>query len=117
MVSGYQRSYIHAGDGGVLAIDWPSHLDLSGENGLDTTFLLIAGTSEGSGNQDIQSFVQRSVRCGYFPIVMNPRGCGGSPLITPRYGAEAFYFSCFDNCEAYMLYNQYINLTLILKKN
>ena len=91
-LSGYQRSYIHVGDGGVLAIDWPSHLDLPGENGLDTTFLLIAGTSEGSGNQNIQSFVQRSIRCGYFPIVMNPRGCGGSPLITPRYGSEAFIF-------------------------
>jgi hypothetical protein len=89
VLSGYQRRYVQAEDGGVLAIDWPSHLDLLGDNGLDTTVLLIAGTAAGSRNKHIQSFVKRSIRRGYFPIVMNPRGCGGSPLITPRYSSRA----------------------------
>eukprot|EP00250_Pteridium_aquilinum_P023453 c2692_g1_i1 orf=1-573(-) len=37
----FQRTFLYTEDGGVLAIDWPSHLELSGEHGLDTTFLLV----------------------------------------------------------------------------
>ncbi|KAI5073559.1 hypothetical protein GOP47_0011572 [Adiantum capillus-veneris] len=80
----YQRIFLHTKDGGVLAIDWPSHLELSGEHGLDTTVLLVPGLSNGSKEKGIQEFVQRCVKHGYFPIVLNPRGCGGSPLTTPR---------------------------------
>ncbi len=43
------------------------------------------GTTEGSGDQGIQRFVMRAVCCGYFPIVLNPRGCAASPLTTPRH--------------------------------
>ncbi|XP_047052617.1 uncharacterized protein LOC124658291 [Lolium rigidum] len=32
----------------------------------------------------VQMFVLDALKSGYFPIVMNPRGCGGSPLTTPR---------------------------------
>ncbi|MCO5576781.1 hypothetical protein L7F22_030601 [Adiantum nelumboides] len=80
----YQRIFLHTKDGGVLAIDWPSHLELSSEHGLDTTVLLVPGFSNGSKDKGIQEFVQRCVKHGYFPIVLNPRGCGGSPLTTPR---------------------------------
>ncbi|KAI5073557.1 hypothetical protein GOP47_0011570 [Adiantum capillus-veneris] len=80
----YRRIFLHTKDGGVLAIDWPSHLELSGEHGLDTMVLLVPGLLNGSKEKGIQEVVQRCVKHGYFPIVLNPRGCGGSPLTTPR---------------------------------
>ncbi|KAH7422912.1 hypothetical protein KP509_12G031700 [Ceratopteris richardii] len=80
----YQRIFLHADDGGILAIDWPSHLELSGEHGLDTIILLIPGSFEGSRGKIIRDFVRRCIQSGYFPIVLNPRGCGGSQLTTPR---------------------------------
>lgn len=34
--------------------------------------------------RSIKEFVVDALKYGYFPIVMNPRGCGGSPLTTAR---------------------------------
>ncbi|XP_077236466.1 uncharacterized protein LOC143877983 isoform X2 [Tasmannia lanceolata] len=80
----YQRICISADDGGVISLDWPANLDLTKEHGLDTTLLLVPGTAEGSMDRNIRSFVCESLRNGCFPIVMNPRGCAGSPLTTAR---------------------------------
>ncbi|CAO2823113.1 unnamed protein product, partial [Amaranthus hypochondriacus] len=80
----YQRVCVGTDDGGVISLDWPSNLDLSEERGLDTTVLLVPGTAEGSMDEDIRSFVRDCLRRGLFPIVMNPRGCAGSPLTTAR---------------------------------
>ncbi|XP_047311459.1 uncharacterized protein LOC124914881 [Impatiens glandulifera] len=79
----YQRVCVSADDGGVISLDWPATLDLS-EHGLDTTLVIIPGTTEGSMDENIQLFVRESLRHGCFPIVMNPRGCAGSPLTTAR---------------------------------
>jgi predicted alpha/beta-fold hydrolase len=65
-------------------LDWPMQLEFAADNGFDNTLLLIPGTTEGSGDQGIQRFVMRAACCGYFPIVLNPRGCAASPLTTPR---------------------------------
>ncbi|KAI4990481.1 hypothetical protein ZWY2020_038844 [Hordeum vulgare] len=80
----YQRLCIPLDDGGVIALDWPANLDLDKEHGLDSTVLVVPGTPEGSMDRGIEMFVLDALKNGYFPIVMNPRGCGGSPLTTPR---------------------------------
>ncbi|KNA20414.1 hypothetical protein SOVF_052600 isoform A [Spinacia oleracea] len=80
----YQRVCIGTDDGGVLSLDWPSKLDLREERGLDTTVLLIPGTAKGSMDDNVRSVVRECLRRGLFPVVMNPRGCAGSPLTTAR---------------------------------
>lgn len=81
----YQRLCVGTDDGGVLALDWPEDLELAGEQGLDTTVLIVPGTPEGSMDGKVRAFVREALGHGSFPIVMNPRGCAGSPLTTPRY--------------------------------
>ncbi|KAL8040167.1 hypothetical protein ABFX02_10G080600 [Erythranthe guttata] len=80
----YQRICIDTEDGGVLSLDWPVNLDLEEERGLDTTVLIVPGTAEGSNERKIRVFVCDCLRRGVFPVVMNPRGCAGSPLTTAR---------------------------------
>ncbi|WVZ65061.1 hypothetical protein U9M48_014483, partial [Paspalum notatum var. saurae] len=80
----YQRVCVGLEDGGVIALDWPDNLDLGGEHGLDSTMIVVPGTPEGSMERSIKEFVVDALKNGYFPIVMNPRGCGGSPLTTAR---------------------------------
>ncbi|CAG7911092.1 unnamed protein product [Brassica rapa] len=80
----YQRICITTEDGGVVSLDFPADLDLREERGMDTTVILIPGTPEGSMDQSVRSFVSEALRRGVFPVVMNPRGCAGSPLTTPR---------------------------------
>jgi hypothetical protein len=80
----YQRICVPLEDGGVIALDWPDNLDLDKEHGLDSTVLVVPGTPEGSMERSIKVFVVDALKNGYFPIVMNPRGCGGSPLTTAR---------------------------------
>ena len=41
----YQRKCLFAADGGVVAIDWPAQLDLTGEDGFDNVLLLVPGMS------------------------------------------------------------------------
>lgn len=80
----YQRVCVGTEDGGVVSLDWPANLDLGKEHGLDTTVLLVPGTPQGSMDGNVRSLVSDALRCGYFPVVMNPRGCAGSPLTTAR---------------------------------
>ncbi|KAI3443511.1 hypothetical protein Pfo_000176 [Paulownia fortunei] len=80
----YQRICVGTEDGGVLSLDWPANLDLEEERGLDTTVLIVPGTAEGSNERKIRIFVCDCLRRGVFPVVMNPRGCAGSPLTTAR---------------------------------
>ncbi|CAI9286177.1 unnamed protein product [Lactuca saligna] len=80
----YQRICVNTDDGGVVSLDWPASLDLTNELGLDTTILVVAGTTDGSMDENVMSFVYECLKRGCFPIVMNPRGCARSPLTTPR---------------------------------
>ncbi|XP_040370025.1 uncharacterized protein LOC112186367 isoform X2 [Rosa chinensis] len=80
----YQRLCVRTDDGGVVSLDWPANLDLEEEHGLDTTLILVPGTAQGSMDPNVRSFVYEALVRGCFPIVMNPRGCAGSPLTTPR---------------------------------
>ncbi|XP_065851438.1 uncharacterized protein [Euphorbia lathyris] len=80
----YQRVCVNTVDGGVISLDWPASLDLREEHGLDSTLLLVPGTPEGSADENVRSFVCEALRRGIFPVVMNPRGCAGSPLTTAR---------------------------------
>lgn len=80
----FQRVCVSTEDGGVVSLDWPANLDLEKEHGLDTTLLLIPGSPQGSLDKNVRSFVAESLNRGCFPVVMNPRGCAGSPLTTAR---------------------------------
>ncbi|QCE15541.1 Alpha/Beta hydrolase fold [Vigna unguiculata] len=80
----YQRVCVSGADGGVVSLDWPDNLDLEEERGLDSTLLLVPGTPQGSMDADVRLFVVEALKRGYFPVVMNPRGCAASPLTTPR---------------------------------
>uniref|UniRef100_A0A6P3Z3C9 uncharacterized protein LOC107406661 isoform X1 n=2 Tax=Ziziphus jujuba TaxID=326968 RepID=A0A6P3Z3C9_ZIZJJ len=80
----YQRVCVNTDDGGVISLDWPAHLDLEEEHGLDTTLLLVPGSAEGSMDRNVRSFVCEALKRGLFPVLMNPRGCAGSPLTTAR---------------------------------
>ncbi|CAK7352308.1 unnamed protein product [Dovyalis caffra] len=80
----YQRVCVNAEDGGVISIDWPANLELEEEHGLDTTLLLVPGTANGSSEENVRFFVVDALRRGFFPVVMNPRGCAGSPITTAR---------------------------------
>ncbi|XP_050216132.1 uncharacterized protein LOC126667212 isoform X2 [Mercurialis annua] len=80
----YQRVCVSTDDGGVISIDWPANLELREEHGLDTTLLLVPGTTEGSLDKNVREFVCDALKRGFFPLVVNPRGCAGSPLTTPR---------------------------------
>ncbi|MCD9640082.1 hypothetical protein HAX54_025113 [Datura stramonium] len=80
----YQRTCLSTEDGGVVSLDWPANLDLEEEYGLDSTLVIVPGTTEGSMDKNIRAFVIESLRRGCFPVVMNPRGCAGSPLTTAR---------------------------------
>ncbi|KAJ1402966.1 Alpha/Beta hydrolase fold [Sesbania bispinosa] len=80
----YQRVCVNAADGGVVSLDWPANLDLEQERGLDSTLLLVPGTPHGSMDNNIRFFVIEALKRGFFPVVMNPRGCAASPLTTPR---------------------------------
>ncbi|ONK66041.1 uncharacterized protein A4U43_C06F3560 [Asparagus officinalis] len=81
---GYQRVCVGTEDGGVISLDWPEDLDLGREYGRDATVLIVPGTAEGSMDRDVRRFVVDALRSGCFPVVMNPRGCAGSPLTTAR---------------------------------
>lgn len=92
----YQRVCVNTDDGGVISLDWPAHLDLEEEHGLDTTLLLVPGSAEGSMDRNVRSFVCEALKRGLFPVLMNPRGCAGSPLTTARYVQLSFPLcSCF----------------------
>ncbi|KVH94043.1 hypothetical protein Ccrd_003900 [Cynara cardunculus var. scolymus] len=80
----YQRLCVNTDDGGVVSLDWPANLTLTHEHGLDTTIFIVPGTSDGSMDENVRSFVYECLKRGCFPIVMNPRGCARSPLTTPR---------------------------------
>lgn len=80
----YQRVCVSTDDGGVIALDWPANLELTEDHGLDTTILLVPGTVQGSMDGNIRAFVRECLKRGCFPVVMNPRGCAGSPVTTPR---------------------------------
>lgn len=91
----YQRVCVNTDDGGVISLDWPANLDLTEEHGLDTTLLIVPGSAQGSTDVNIRSFVCDALKRGYFPVVMNPRGCAGSPLTTARYVAASIFYSKF----------------------
>lgn len=81
----YQRVCLHAPDGGVVAIDWPVELDFDTyEDNFANILLLVPGTTEGSEDEGVKQFVNDAMHYGYFPVVLNPRGCANSPVTTPR---------------------------------
>lgn len=51
----YQRQCLHADDGGVVTIDWPAELEITGADGLDNTLLLISGIVSLVRNQKTNS--------------------------------------------------------------
>ncbi|CAM8969887.1 unnamed protein product [Rhodiola kirilowii] len=107
----YQRLCVPTDEGGVISLDLPANLNLGEENGLDTTLLLVPGTTEGSMDKDVQMFVSESLNRGCFPVVLNPRGCAGSPLTTPRIFTAG---DSDDVCKAVQFISEMRPLTTIM---
>ncbi|KAJ6407332.1 hypothetical protein OIU84_010772 [Salix udensis] len=80
----FQRVCVNTEDGGVISLDWPADLELEEEHGLDTTLLLFPGTAKGSSEDNVRFLVVDALKRGFFPVVMNPRGCAASPITTAR---------------------------------
>ncbi|KAF9680350.1 hypothetical protein SADUNF_Sadunf06G0112100 [Salix dunnii] len=80
----FQRVCVNTEDGGVISLDWPADLELEEEHGLDTTLLLVPGTAKGSSEDNVRFLVVDALKRGFFPVVMNPRGCAASPITTAR---------------------------------
>lgn len=91
----YQRVCVGTEDGGVLSLDWPENLDFEEDRGLDTTLLIVPGTPQGSLEREIKTLVCECLRRGCFPVVMNPRGCAGSPVTTSRYVLDSVMLLSF----------------------
>ncbi|KAJ6742632.1 ALPHA/BETA-HYDROLASES SUPERFAMILY PROTEIN [Salix viminalis] len=80
----FQRVCVNTEDGGVISLDWPADLELEEEHGLETTLLLVPGTAKGSSEDNVRFLVVDALKRGFFPVVMNPRGCAASPITTAR---------------------------------
>jgi hypothetical protein len=95
----FQRVCVNTEDGGVISLDWPADLELEEEHGLDTTLLLVPGTAKGSSEDNVRFFVVDALKRGFFPVVMNPRGCAASPITTARY----FLFSMLNLTASFLV--------------
>jgi hypothetical protein len=95
----FQRVCVNTEDGGVISLDWPVDLELEEEHGLDTTLLLVPGTAKGSSEDNVRFFVVDALKRGFFPVVMNPRGCAASPITTARY----FLFSMLNLTASFLV--------------
>eukprot|EP00873_Tetraselmis_striata_P040455 jgi/Tetstr1/460719/TSEL_005906.t1 len=86
----YERQELKLPDGGLVSLDW-----LAGEtvNTLPRSapvLILLPSLIAGSQNVYIAAVARRAARAGIRPVVLNSRGCAGTPVITPKiYSASA----------------------------
>lgn len=76
------------GDDGVVALDWVAGDDrrIAAEA---PTLILLPGLTGGSGDTYVRHMLIRARNRGWRVVVFNSRGCGDSPVSTPRfYSAE-----------------------------
>ncbi|TMW59059.1 hypothetical protein Poli38472_007204 [Pythium oligandrum] len=88
----YERQTLDMPDGGILSLDWalPPRPDCTVPRVSDLdptrrTMLILPGLTGGSHEYYVRCLVHRMVReHGWQAVVLNARGCGDTPIKTPR---------------------------------
>lgn len=93
----YERQLLEMPDGGVVSLDWALPLR---KNGSPTpladidrnrrTALVLPGLTGGSSEHYIRSAVHCLQLKGWQVVVLNARGCAGTPLRTPQFFCIAY---------------------------
>jgi len=86
----YERRILPTEDGGSLALDILEDFDGGGAGAQEEApprdwVLLVSGLGGGSEDSYVQSMAAAAARRGYGVAVLNMRGCGGSPVTSPRF--------------------------------
>ncbi|GKA46407.1 embryogenesis-associated protein EMB8-like protein [Tanacetum coccineum] len=85
----FRRECLTLKDKGVIALDWVAGDDhyLSPKSPL---LILMAGLTSGSGDSYIKHMVLTANKKGWRVVAVNSRGCGRSPVITPKFFGATF---------------------------
>ncbi|GJR58774.1 embryogenesis-associated protein EMB8-like protein [Tanacetum coccineum] len=85
----YRRECLRTSDDGVVALDWVAGDDkcLSPKSPI---LILLAGLTGGSGESYIKHMLLRARNKGWRVVAFNSRGCGDSPVITPKFYSASF---------------------------
>ncbi|GJU25204.1 embryogenesis-associated protein EMB8-like protein [Tanacetum coccineum] len=85
----FRRECIWTKDKGVVALDWVAGDDhcLSPKSPI---LVLVPGLANGSGDSYIRHMVLTANKKGWRVVAFNHRGCGRSPVITPKFFSESF---------------------------
>jgi len=78
----YDRELVSMRDGGVIGLDWhkmPKWKAIQGR-----TAVIIPGLTSSSEETYVRRMVLALQKAGWAAVVMNNRGCGGTPVLTPR---------------------------------
>ncbi|TYZ60846.1 hypothetical protein PybrP1_000425, partial [[Pythium] brassicae (nom. inval.)] len=93
----YERQLLEMPDGGAVSLDWalPLRKDGSATPLADIdrnrrTALVLPGLTGGSSEHYIRSAVHCLREKGWQVVVLNARGCGGTPLKTPQFFCIAY---------------------------
>ncbi|GJU25205.1 embryogenesis-associated protein EMB8-like protein [Tanacetum coccineum] len=85
----FRRECLRMKDNGVVSLDWVSVDDpcLSPKSPI---LILLAGLTGGSGEAYIKHMLLRARNKGWRVVAFNSRGCGNSPVITPKFYSASF---------------------------
>nr|GEW51222.1 embryogenesis-associated protein EMB8-like [Tanacetum cinerariifolium] len=85
----FRRECLRMKDNGVVSLDWVSGDDpcLSKKSPI---LILLAGLTGGSGEAYIKHMLLRARNKGWRVVAFNSRGCGNSPVITPKFYSASF---------------------------
>lgn len=93
----YERQILDMPDGGIMSLDWalPARADgtiprVSDLNPTKRTVLILPGLTGGSSEHYIRVNVHRLNQLGWQVVVLNARGCAGTPLKTPKLFCVAY---------------------------
>ena len=89
----YEREIVHMPDGGMVALDRedPSaHPTDGGPLSSAPVVILLPGLTGGSEDTYIQHAVVHAREAGFRAVVFNPRGCSGSPVVTPQFYSASY---------------------------
>ncbi|PWA50446.1 hypothetical protein CTI12_AA472430 [Artemisia annua] len=85
----FRRECLRMKDNGVVSLDW-----VAGDNHClspkSPILILLAGLTGGSGEAYIKHMLLRARNKGWRVVAFNSRGCGNSPVITPKFYSASF---------------------------
>ncbi|KAJ8451085.1 hypothetical protein Cgig2_026894 [Carnegiea gigantea] len=85
----YRRECIRTKDDGAVALDW-----VAGDNlnlpPLSPVLILLPGLTGGSDDTYVRHLLIKARKLGWRVVVFNSRGCGHSPVTTPKFYSASF---------------------------